>query len=185
MGLFDALGGAASDIFSGMAAEESGSIKAEGMRIKAKGTLAEAENYDLAAGLARQNKAFTAESFAIQGMQKLREVSKVIGGQQADIAGAGMAASGSALDILRESASQGALAKEALSRQGLIQEAAYDEQDKSFQLMAKTGRETAAAEMQLADRVQALGEQEAVGKYISSGFKIAGAVASLPSPAGG
>ncbi len=47
------------------------------------------------------------------------------------MAGAGLGESGSALDILRDSASQGALTKATLGQQGLINEAGYQEQQQS------------------------------------------------------
>ena len=51
---------------------------------------------------------------------------------KADIAGGGFAASGSGLDILAQSASQGALQQAVIARQGLITEAGYQEQAQSF-----------------------------------------------------
>jgi hypothetical protein len=47
------------------------------------------------------------------------------GGIQASTAGSGFQASGSSLDILRDSASQGAIAHAVLGQQGLITEAGY------------------------------------------------------------
>jgi hypothetical protein len=46
-----------------------------------------------------------------------------LGGQEADVAGAGFSEGGSALDLLRSSASQGALTHAVLGQQGLITEA--------------------------------------------------------------
>src|SRR5205823_4486792 len=98
-------------------------LSAESLRTKARGDLAEASNYDLAAGLARQNEAYTQQSTRIQQAQLDRQVTQAIGGQQASVAGAGFASSGSALDIMRDSASQGALARGVLAQQGVISEA--------------------------------------------------------------
>jgi hypothetical protein len=102
-------------------------LSAESLRAKAQGDIAEASNYDAAAILARQNELYTAASTRIQQYQNDRSVIQTIGGTRADVASAGMAESGSALDILRDSASQGALAHAILGQQGLITEAGYEE----------------------------------------------------------
>src|SRR5262245_57639605 len=102
-GTFQALGGAIGDIYAGKAAEtqaklrgrgirigaEGTRLSAEGLRIKARGDIAEAESYELAAGLARQNKAFTETSTAIKGSQADRDLFKALGTTRADVAGAG------------------------------------------------------------------------------------------------
>jgi hypothetical protein len=119
-------------------------LSAESLRTKAQGDLAEAGNYDLASELARENEAFTDQSTRIQQTQLDRQVTQAIGGQQAGVASAGFASSGSALDLMRDSASQGALAKGVLAQQGTITEAGFEEQAKSFDTMATTGRATAA-----------------------------------------
>src|SRR4051812_37238971 len=132
---FTDLAGAASDLFS-----------VEGHHIKAKGDLIEAGNYDMASELAQQNKQFTAGSASIKQAQLDRENYKMAGGQQADVAGAGFAQSGSAIDLLHESASQAALTKFVGEQQGLITEAGYEEQSKSFKNMAVSARYAADAE---------------------------------------
>jgi hypothetical protein len=53
------LGGAASDLFAGMAAQTQAQLKAQGLDIQAQGELAESQNYDLAGNLAAQNAKFT------------------------------------------------------------------------------------------------------------------------------
>jgi hypothetical protein len=111
---FNSLGAAAQDLFS-IGAHKT---KAQGLRI-------EAGNYDLAAGFSDQNARFTEESTAIKQSQLDRQMFKALGGQAADVAGAGFAASGSATDILRESASQGELLRTVAGQQGLITEEGY------------------------------------------------------------
>lgn len=137
---FSDLGGAASDLFS---------IGAH--HAKAAGDLLEASNYDLASGLATQNEKFTETSTAIKQAQLDRSITQTIGGQQADVAGAGFTAGGSALDIMRDTASQGALTKAVGEQQGLITEAGYDEQAKSFQTMSQAAHVAADAENKAAD----------------------------------
>jgi hypothetical protein len=127
-------------------------LTAESMRLKAAGDIAEASNYDLAAGLARQNIAFTEASTRIKTSQLDRQVLQTIGGVKASVAGGGLTQSGSALDVIASSASQGALARNVLIAQGGITEAGFEEQAKSYETMAAAGRATAAGEYAIADR---------------------------------
>jgi|KBSMisStandDraft_5_1062788.scaffolds.fasta_scaffold87455_1 hypothetical protein len=184
------VGGAVSDLFSGFGKLAEGDLKAkglniqaEGLRLKAKGDLAEAENYDLASGLAKENKQFTEASTAIQQSQLDRNNYLQIGGQRADVAGAGFAESGSALDILRDSAQQGALARAVLGQQGHITEAGYQEQADSFTTLASAARVTAAGEEKIAGETDQLAadtkdaaELAASGDFFSSAFKIGAAI---------
>jgi hypothetical protein len=132
---FTDIGGAVSDLFA-----------ADADRSKAQGDRFEATNYDRAAVLAGQNEQFTETSTAIKQAQLDRENFKMLGGQQADVAGAGFAASGSALDLMRDSASQGALTKAVGAQQGLITEAGYKEQQDSYNTMSQAARMAADAE---------------------------------------
>lgn len=154
---FTDLAGAASDLFS------IGAHKA-----KAQGDRLEAENYDLASGLAQQNEKFTEVSTSIKQTQLDRENYKMLGGQAADVAGAGFAASGSALDLMRDSASQGALTKAVGAEQGLITEAGYNEQATTAQNMKQAALVAASAEDQAADNA-----------WITGGIKGAAAIATL------
>lgn len=156
-GTFNALGGAVSDLFA-----------AQGLRTKAKGSRIEAQEYDLASNLALQNEQFTKTSTAIKDAQAQRGIYQTLGQQQADVAGSGFAESGSALDLLRDSASQGALNKAVLNQQGQIEEAGYEEQSKSYQLMASASRMAADAD-----------EKAAGGADWAAALKGAAAVASL------
>jgi hypothetical protein len=118
-------------------------------------------------------------STAIKQSQADRNLYQSLGTTEADIAGAGLAQSGSALDLLRESASQGAMTKAVLGEQGLITEAGYAEQAQSYQDMA-----SAAGVAIQADKVAA------EGANIAAVFGFAAAAASLlpnpvPAPAPG
>lgn len=126
---FADFGGAASDLFA-----------AEGDRSKAQGDFAEAQNYDLASALATQNEKFTETSTQIKEAQQNREMTQMIGGQQADIAGAGFTEGGSALDLMRDSAAQGALTHAVMGQQGLITEAGYTEQATSYANMSAAAK---------------------------------------------
>jgi hypothetical protein len=130
------VGGAVSDLFAASADQS----KAAGLRLKAQGDQLEGENYGLASTLAEQNEQFTVQSTAIKQAQIQRQVGMTIGGQAADVAGGGFAASGSSLDLMRDSASQGAITKAVAGNQGLITEAGYTEQAQSYQnLQAASG----------------------------------------------
>jgi hypothetical protein len=142
---------AVSDIFGGI-----------GSLYKAKGSRLEAQAYDKAAALARLNEQYTKESTDIKEFQQQRDSYKQIGGQEAEIGASGFAATGSALDILRESASQASLTKSVISQQGLIEEAGYEEQAQSYDLMAAASREAAKADT-----------WGAVGKFVGAAISVA------------
>src|SRR6266852_5344230 len=149
--------GAASDIFSSQ-------LGAKSLKIKAQGDLAEARSYDMAAQLALLNKQYTVTETAVKEVQNEREVYQTISSQQAGVAGGGLAASGSALDLLRSSASQGALSHAIIGQQGLITEAGYQEQHDSYVNMAAALRTAASEEQDLASETSAFG-------FITGGIK--------------
>lgn len=154
---FEAGGGAVKDLFAGFAAGK----RAEGNRLQA-------EQYDLAREYSLQNKQFAETSTAIKSLQTQRSVESVIGQQQADVAAGGFAAKGTALDLLRDSMSQGALTKAVVEQQGLIEEAGYQQQADSYAIMAKSARLAAEAE-----------DMSAIGSFISAGIKGAFAIGTL------
>lgn len=156
-GVFDTAGGAVNDIFA-----------AQAHGYKAAGNKLQAEQYDLAQKLALQNKQFTETSTAIKEQQTQRSIENVIGQQQADVAAGGFASSGSALDLLRDSMSQGALTKAVVGQQGLIEEAGYQEQADSYAIMAQSARLAAEAE-----------KTAQTGAYISAGIKVVATVAQI------
>jgi len=156
-GTFSALSGAVGDLFS-----------ASALRTKAQGNRIEAQSYDLAADLASRNKQFTEQSTEIKQAQLDRSIFQTIGQQKADVAASGFAASGSALDLLRDSAAQGALTKAVTGQQGLIEEAGYEEQAQSYKLMSSAARLSADA-----------AEKSASGLNITAAIKGVAAVASL------
>lgn len=156
-GTINSIGGAVNDLF----AADAHRSKAEGLRIEAK-------NYDLSSGFATQSEQFTETSTAIKQAQTDRENYKMMGGIQADVAGAGFAESGSALDIMRDSASQGALTKAVGEQQGLITEQGYKVQAESYKNMSAAARMAADAE-----------EHAATGAMWSAGFKGVAAITSI------
>jgi hypothetical protein len=156
-GTISSIGGAVQDLF----AADAHKSKAQGLRI-------EAGNYDRSSAYSEQNAQFTETSTAIKQSQLDRDIFKTIGGQAADVAGAGFAASGSAIDIMRESASQGALMKAVGAAQGLITEEGYKVQAQNYTDMGKAALLAADAEDKAAD-----------ASSWSSIFKGASAVASI------
>jgi hypothetical protein len=150
-------GGAVSDLFA-----------AQADKAKQQNDYLEGQEYGLASDQATQNEKFTETSTAIKQAQLDRENYKTIGGQQADVAGAGFSASGSALDLMRDSASQGALTKAVGEQQGLIQEAGYTEQAKSYSLMQEAANNAGNAE-----------GNASVFADITGGLKIAAGIASV------
>jgi hypothetical protein len=135
--------------------------------------LAEAQEYGIAATEAMQEAQFTKVSTAIQGFQQERELSQSLGQTTADVAGAGFATSGSALDLLRSSASQGAtqqaVTQQAVTQQqGLVTEQGYEEQAQSYLNMESAADMAASAE-----------KKAATGAEIGAGFQFAAGVASL------
>lgn len=208
-----AVGGAASDLFAGFGAATSANLKAqgldieaegtqlsaEGQRLKAGGDLAEASEYDLAAQLAQKNADYTKMSTAISTQQLDRQNMLTIGSERAAAGAGGIAASGSALDVLRDSAQQGAIARNVLQMQGQITEEGFEEQRDSYTTMANAGRATAAGEEDIAAKTDVIATQqqklasdtEAAGKqaetfdFISAALKgaaaVAGVVAAIPT----
>jgi hypothetical protein len=180
-------------LFQGIGAISSADLKSQGLRldaqgdrIKAQGDIAEGSNYDLASTLATQNEQFTAASTAIKSAQSDRSTYQAIGGQQADVAGAGFAASGSALDLLHDSAAQGALSKAVVNQQGLITEAGYTEQAQSYDTLSAAAKNAAAEENSIADSTDEIANQTknagliaGIGDFASSAIKGAASIAAF------
>jgi|ERR1700680_2528261 len=144
-------------------------------KAKAAYDITEGKEYDLASQLALQNEQFTQMSTAIKDAQTSREIAKSEGATSAAVAGGGFAESGSALDILRDSAKQGAITRAVGQEQGLVTEAGYQEQADSYKLMAGAANQAAAAEMEAAK-----------GAKIGAGLQLAAAVVNMiPGQSGG
>lgn len=156
-GTINSVGGAVSDLFA-----------AEGDRAKAAGDRTEAQDYGLASDLAGENEKYTETSTAIKEAQQARQVTMGLGKESADVAGAGFSASGSALDLMRDSAQQGALTHAVLGQQGLITEAGYQEQQIAYTNMQGAANAAANAE-----------DNAATGADIGAAIQGVAAVASL------
>lgn len=170
-GTINAFAGAASDLF----AADADRYKATGLRIKAQGDVLQGENYDLAASLSDQNAKYTEWTTNVKAQMADRTTYQAFGTAQSQIAGAGLKTSGSALDLLRESAANGALAKENAITQGQITEAGYEEQGDSYRNMSK-----AAAFAVQGDEVAAqAADHAAVGAETTSAIKAFAGIASI------
>ncbi len=154
---FGLAGGAASDIFG-----------AYGTGLKAKGNELEAENYREASKFATLEAQIQHSTTAVQESQAQRQAIQGIGMASASIAGAGFGSGGSAGDILRSSAQQGALHSAVVEQTGQVQEIGFEEQAKSYENMAKAA--DLAAQSQKA---------AGIGGYVMGGIKLAGAIAML------
>lgn len=162
---FTDFGGAVSDIFQGQAT-------ADALNLKAQGDLSEAQNYDLASTLATQNEQFTVQSTAVKEAQQQRQIYMGMGSTQADVAGSGFQMGGSALDLMRSGAQQGALTQQVTGQQGLITEAGYTEQAQAYTNMSAAARYAASTEQSMADSAES-------NSYITGGIKAAAGIASL------
>lgn len=116
------IGGAVDSIFGGL-----GQLKA-------------ASGYKKAAAFSDLSASISEQATQIQLLQAQRDIYRTLGGQQADVAGAGLAQSGSALDLLRDSTAQGALTKQLITAQGAITTAGYEAEAESYRSMAAAAK---------------------------------------------
>ncbi len=127
-------GNAVSDIFAGFGDED-----------KAQADVLEEGQYEQAAAYAGQEEQEAVQSTAIKVSGQSRELALGQGRTIAAVAGAGLAQSGSALDVLRSNATQGALQQAVTGQQGLITEQGYAEQQQSYNTMATIAGNSAKA----------------------------------------
>ena len=149
----NAVGGGVSDIFAGF-----GDID------KMKADELESGQYTQAAAYAGQEAEISQMSTQIQEAQKVRQTTMAMGRTASEVAGAGFAASGSGLDIMRSNAQQGSLAQAVTSEQGMVQTQGYQEQQQSFETMA-TVAGNAAKQANLAS----------IGSFAAAGLSFAAA----------
>lgn len=109
----------------------------------AKGANASADSYDIAQNVAAQNAILAEQATRIKDAQLKRQIFKTLGTQQAQVGGAGFSASGSALDLLRSSASEGAMTRAINEEKGAITANSYIEQAGRFGALASAARASA------------------------------------------
>ena len=111
------------------------------------GSSAAAASYSQAAQIAEANVGLAQQQTQIQETQEARQIYQTIGAEQSQVGGAGLSASGSALDILRSSQSQGALTKAMTAEQGAITENSYAEQAGLYSGLAGAANASATGEL--------------------------------------
>lgn len=110
-----------------------------------RGASAAATSYDEAQRIANENADLEESSTRVKALLLQRQITKSLGTTQAQVGGAGFASSGSALDIMRDSASRGAMTKALNEEQGAITANSYREQANQFGGMATAARSSATA----------------------------------------
>jgi hypothetical protein len=153
----------------------------------AQGSTAAANSYSQASAIAGQNVQLEKQATAIKETQEARQIYQTIGGQQAAVGGAGFAASGSALDLLRSSMSQGALTKAMIQEQGGITENAYAEQQGLYAGLAGAAKSSATGQTVsgITSAVGGLAETGIVGDLLSGSAIVGGATGGLLDMVGG
>lgn len=165
-GTINDFGGGAGDIFKGISTAESLGLKAAGDRV-------EAGDYRAAAKLAGENEQFTESSTSVKAMMSERKTYLGIGAEEAGIAGSGFqTGTGSSLDLLRSSASQGALESALIKEQGGITEEGYKVQQQTDTNLANYADYSA-------DKEDSMGKMAEIAGFVSGGFKLAAGFATL------
>jgi hypothetical protein len=116
---FDFIGGAASDLFD------------------AKGYKEAAKGYEGASRISKENAKLSSFATGIKLVQHRRDAYRTTSGQRADIAGAGFANTGSALDLMRSSAADAALDQSIINIQGTIEKNDFVAQGKLYDAQAE------------------------------------------------
>lgn len=119
------LGGAVADLFGAEGSKQAGSA------------------YTTAANIATQNEELTERSTAIQEAQQGIQISKALGTETAETAGAGFTAGGSAGDLMRASAQQAALSKQLIENQGEVTAQGYAQQAEAYTGQAQAAQTAA------------------------------------------
>lgn len=151
------LGGAVSSLFQGFGDEASASTYGQAAALEGQAATIAGEDINLAK-----------TSTAIQSAQAQRQITGVLGGQTADVAGAGFSDSGSAKWLMQDSARQGALTKALISTQGAITEKGFQEQQLAYETQQNTDL-----------GLQKAAKQGAFGSFIGAGLKGIAGIASL------
>jgi hypothetical protein len=111
-----------------------------------RGASASASSYAEAAMIAQQNAQISAQATKIQEAQEARQIYQTIGTQRSQVAAAGLSESGSAIDLLRSSQSQGALTQALTAEQGAITENSYAEQSGLYAGLASAAQASSTAQ---------------------------------------
>jgi hypothetical protein len=160
------------------AAQDAANATAETARGAA--NTAEADAYRIAAGTAGGNADMELQAAALTAFQQAREVRKTVGSQLAEVASNGFRESGTSLNLLRDSVSQGAITDALTKLQGNITAAGYRGQQAAATAegLAATGNAGSAT---------ALAAQYAAAGVLatSQSANLAKTIATTPPPATG
>jgi len=121
--------GAADSLLSGIGGVFSGLAASKGAKISAK--------------FYRQAAAYTERSTAIKELMFSRELYRTLGAGRADIAASGIKLAGSAADVMRASAQEGAITRAIIAEQGLIEKTSYIAQAEAAELEARAQKKKA------------------------------------------
>lgn len=114
---------------------------------QASGLKQDAASLDKAAGMEDVNAKISEASAEIQQQAAQRDIYKVMGAQQSDIAMAGMKLSGTAQDLIRSSAQQGALTHALIQAQGDIEVQGHEIAAANLRAQAQQARSAASSSM--------------------------------------
>jgi hypothetical protein len=156
---FSYAGNAASDLFSGFATYEGDETKAEGLET-------EATNDTAAAALATQDAEVASENLGVQEYQEERALSKAQGTTESEYAAGGFQTSGTAVDVLRSNAQEGAMQEAVTNIQGQSTIEGYQEQATAYENLASYASSAAGKEKEL-------GVVGAVGAGVGAALNIA------------
>jgi hypothetical protein len=153
------LGGAVGSIFQGIGDEASATAYDQAASFEGN-----------AANIAGENANIATTAAALQASQQQRQIYGVEGGQQSDVAGAGLKAGGSNAYLLQSTAQQGALSVGLIKQQGELNTLGYQQQQQG--LLAQQ-----TIDQGLASATQAAG----TGAFIGGALKGVAGLAALVS----
>ena len=140
------LGQAAQDLYA-----------AQGETLEATGSTEEESQFTTAAAIAGQNARLAAAAGGVTEAQQNLAINKTIGAQQAGVAGAGFANSGTNLNLLRASKQQGALTTQLTQTQTEMEQGGYLQQQSAATAEATAAGTAAQVQTNAAGEMGALG----------------------------
>jgi len=165
--------GAAADLVGAAGSFLGGQANSAALQASAEGYRKEAQGFRDAANLEGFNIAYAGASGQLQDFAAARQIYKSESGTRADVAGAGFSGQGSAGDILRESAQQGAMQRSIIGTQTAINENTYKIQQTAYNAEADQADAAASAAEAQASAASTGGIMDAIGGVLKAGAAIA------------
>jgi len=137
---------------------EADAANAQASEVQAAGYQQEVGAYTTAGDIAGNNAVVAEVAGNIKGLQERRQLTQTVGSQRAAVASAGFRNSGSAIDIMRSSVQQGALARQLNRAQTDLTKGGYLEESAASMAEAAGANRTSAAALALAQQQRASGE---------------------------